>query len=328
MLMGAESRMPFTQIYSLYRKPDNLPGRVEICLLLILFAGSVLFCPAQTGQPQWERYSSRDEEFSAQFPEDPTPSLTSRPVKIDEKPKHGRMYSAYSDGMVFTVLSWDNPDRKDALDTFIDEFQQYPVFHAGFSFEREITRKGLKGKQYRVAANTVSGIVQFYMTKQHVYIVEVVGEDLTKPAVNQFLTSLTLDGKAGGKDIVEIYRSSEVLTTSPPAAATPANAANQSIAAEHVYNPKDVTRKAVVVTRAEPQYSEEARQNQVSGTVVIRAVLSASGKVTHVRAVSGLPYGLTERAVVAARQIKFLPAIKDGQFVSQYIQIEYNFNLY
>jgi hypothetical protein len=44
--------------------------------------------------------------------------------------------------------------------------------------------------------------------------------------------------------------------------------------------------------------------------------------------VSGLPYGLTEKAIAAARQIRFQPAMKDGRAVSQFIQIEYNFNLY
>jgi len=43
---------------------------------------------------------------------------------------------------------------------------------------------------------------------------------------------------------------------------------------------------------------------------------------------AGLPYGLTERAIAAARQIKFTPATKDGRPVSMYIQLEYNFNLY
>jgi hypothetical protein len=37
---------------------------------------------------------------------------------------------------------------------------------------------------------------------------------------------------------------------------------------------------------------------------------------------------LTEKAISAARMIKFMPAMKDGRAVSQYIQIEYNFNLY
>jgi TonB family protein len=95
-----------------------------------------------------------------------------------------------------------------------------------------------------------------------------------------------------------------------------------------VFNPKEVNQKARILSRPEPQYTEDARKNQVSGTVVLRAVFSSGGQVTNIRTVSGLPYGLTERAIAAARQIRFTPAMKDGRAVSQYIQIEYNFNLY
>jgi TonB family protein len=94
------------------------------------------------------------------------------------------------------------------------------------------------------------------------------------------------------------------------------------------FSPKDVTQKARIISRPEPQYTEEARKNQISGTVVLRAVLGSNGAVTGIRAVSGLPFGLTEKAIAAAHQIKFVPAQKDGHAVSQYIQIEYNFNLY
>jgi protein TonB len=94
------------------------------------------------------------------------------------------------------------------------------------------------------------------------------------------------------------------------------------------FKPSEVNQKARILSRPEPQYTEEARKNQVSGTVVLRAVFSSSGQVTNIRTVSGLPHGLTERAMAAARQIRFSPAMKDGRAVSQYIQIEYNFNLY
>jgi outer membrane biosynthesis protein TonB len=53
-----------------------------------------------------------------------------------------------------------------------------------------------------------------------------------------------------------------------------------------------------------------------------------TGRVTNIRTVSGLPYGLTEKAINAARKIYFLPAIKDGRRVPQYIRVEYNFNIY
>jgi TonB family protein len=95
-----------------------------------------------------------------------------------------------------------------------------------------------------------------------------------------------------------------------------------------IFTGKDVTTKARLISKPEPQYTEDARKNQVTGTVVLKVVFASSGQVTNIRTVSGLPYGLTERAIAAARQIKFVPATKDGHQVSMWMQLEYNFNLY
>jgi len=57
-------------------------------------------------------------------------------------------------------------------------------------------------------------------------------------------------------------------------------------------------------------------------------VFTPSGQITNIQAVKTLPFGLTERAIAVARLIKFTPAMKDGHPVSQYLQLEYNFNLY
>jgi hypothetical protein len=61
---------------------------------------------------------------------------------------------------------------------------------------------------------------------------------------------------------------------------------------------------------------------------VLRVVFTSAGEVSQIRAVNTLPFGLTERAIAAARQIRFLPAMKGGHPVSVYMQLEYNFNLY
>ena len=72
-----------------------------------------------------------------------------------------------------------------------------------------------------------------------------------------------------------------------------------------IFSPKDVTSKARVLSKPEPQYTEEARKNQVTGTVILRAVFSSTGQVTNISARAGLPYGLTERAIArcASNQI-------------------------
>jgi TonB family protein len=95
-----------------------------------------------------------------------------------------------------------------------------------------------------------------------------------------------------------------------------------------IFTGKDVTTKARLISKPEPQYTEDARKNQITGTVVLKCVFSSGGQVTNISVRSGLPYGLTEKAIAAARQIKFVPATKDGHQVSMWMQLEYNFNLY
>jgi protein TonB len=97
---------------------------------------------------------------------------------------------------------------------------------------------------------------------------------------------------------------------------------------DRIYSSPQVTERARVISKPEPQYTEDARRNQITGTVILRAVFSRTGEVTNVRAVNALPFGLTERAIAAARLIRFRPATKDGRPVNVYMQLEYNFNLY
>jgi TonB family protein len=95
-----------------------------------------------------------------------------------------------------------------------------------------------------------------------------------------------------------------------------------------IFSPKDVTSKAVITDRPEPLYTEKARRNQITGAVRVKMVLAPDGTVKYAIALSRLPDGLTEQALAAARRIKFIPAVKDGRPVSQYVTIDYNFNIY
>jgi hypothetical protein len=50
--------------------------------------------------------------------------------------------------------------------------------------------------------------------------------------------------------------------------------------------------------------------------------------VSSISPVSRLPNGLTEKAIEAARRIRFTPAQKDGRNVSQWIVLQYDFNIF
>jgi periplasmic protein TonB len=90
----------------------------------------------------------------------------------------------------------------------------------------------------------------------------------------------------------------------------------------------EVSKKARITSKPEPGFTEEAKKFNVTGVVRIRAILHTSGELRLVTVAKGLPHGLTERAVAAARRIRFEPAQKDGRAVSQFLALEYNFNIY
>jgi len=88
-----------------------------------------------------------------------------------------------------------------------------------------------------------------------------------------------------------------------------------------------VDTKPVPLSRPTPRYTESARANGIQGSVLVRVLVGEDGNVKSVRVVRGLPDGLTEEAITAARQTKFKPAMRDGKPVPFWVGLEINFNI-
>jgi tetratricopeptide (TPR) repeat protein len=86
--------------------------------------------------------------------------------------------------------------------------------------------------------------------------------------------------------------------------------------------------KAKVLYKPPPDYTDNSRRTQITGTVTLRGLLGADGKVKQIIALVMLPEGLTEKSIEALRKIQFKPATRDGRPVSQWATFEYNFNIY
>jgi TonB family protein len=89
-----------------------------------------------------------------------------------------------------------------------------------------------------------------------------------------------------------------------------------------------VTTPLNILSKPRAQYTDEARQAQVQGTVVLKVTLLANGTVGSIVPVSRLGYGLTEKAIAAAHEIRFEPKKVNGVPQSVTKTIEYNFNIY
>jgi TonB family protein len=89
-----------------------------------------------------------------------------------------------------------------------------------------------------------------------------------------------------------------------------------------------ITGKPTILYKERARYTEEARRNRFQGTVVLSVVFGADGRLHDIRTLKGAPYGLTENAIEAAKNIRFQPAMRYGKPVSVRTVLEFNFALY
>ena len=85
-------------------------------------------------------------------------------------------------------------------------------------------------------------------------------------------------------------------------------------------------RKAKVTYRVEPEYTPDARDKQITGTVLLGVTVGPDGTAQNIQIKRSLFPSLDESAVSAVRKWRFEPAIKDGQAVSFYLQVEFYFS--
>jgi TonB family protein len=67
-----------------------------------------------------------------------------------------------------------------------------------------------------------------------------------------------------------------------------------------------------ILSKPQPNYTEEARRRRIEGEVLLEVLFRASGEVQVLKVIRGLGHGLDESAAAAARRIRFRPARRDG----------------
>lgn len=259
-------------------------------------------------EPQsWQRYTVNADRFSVTLPTVPAMTTYKTLIWHLQKTRRARMIGAYADGAVYSVYVSENIPRR-SLNEFISEQNRRDRWD--ISTETMVTVNDIKGKQYSSRGKPVSETSQLFAAEGRLYEFSVTGNP-AEDAARQFFSSIVLDKKADG---IELHDGEGRPFPNP--------------VCDPVLTGKDVDNKVRVVMKPEPSYTELARQKQVVGAVIIKAIFACNGAVTSIRTVKELPHGLTEQAIAASRKIKFIPAVKNGTYVSMWLQLEYHFNLY
>lgn len=82
-----------------------------------------------------------------------------------------------------------------------------------------------------------------------------------------------------------------------------------------------------ILEKPRPEYTAEGRKLKLEGDVVLDVVFLTNGRVQVNRVVSGLGHGLDESATRAAEQIRFKPALREGQPVAFPARVRIEFRL-
>lgn len=200
-----------------------------------------------------------------------------------------------------------------------EEFGKAGYF--GMAYRREFELDGRPAREYGFNWRNAAGTVVVCADGRRVYVVAAASPHPSAPRWKQFVSSFKLKAGAPAPRV-----SRDPLSSG--AAPGPHRAGGPPPDYHATFRQAEVTQKAVITFKQEPGFTESARKFNVAGTVRLRAVLNRTGEVTDVTVLAGLPHGLTTKAIEAAKKMKFQPAQKDGRAVSQYIVLEYHFNIY
>lgn len=94
-----------------------------------------------------------------------------------------------------------------------------------------------------------------------------------------------------------------------------------------IYKVAQVQTPPKVVSKMEPNYTDDARNAKIQGPVVLSVIVDAQGRAEKIRVTKSLDKGLDQQAVGAIEKWRFAPGIKDGKPVRVAATIEVNFHL-
>jgi TonB family protein len=222
-----------------------------------------------------------------------------------------------------------NKQQKDLLEKLIDEYLARMPQDVAEERLKKMRDAGLDKIHFAWAGGVNKGDPHYYRIQSPTFLIEY---DNTQNNANH-IHSVWRDFNGDfGEDLLrEHYQTA-------PHGPSPQKASQQETSDAPVRlapNPdrsafvdRNYTSRPRILHRETARYTEAARQAGIVGTIVVSAVFGEDGIIRDVKVIRGLPYGLMENAITAAKKIKFEPAYKNGEPVSVRTTMEFTFNLY
>ena len=318
--------------------------------LLLVFIGLVSFslaAQAPTPVPEdWRVMQPSNEEFIIDAP-------LALKITGDERAKSSRMYFGSINGTYVYVFS--DPVKSPNNLSVVKRF----VSLSGKTLEADKD----PAKTTRLAFADTFGYWQniiMLRTETRIYIAQTVSKNENNAVVDRFISSFSL-GTERFKEAEKIEimpAESNIPIVSPTTSPTPSgnskgggmgtgfgqgsgigsgsgqgngtgSGSGSGTGTGSVNAPPPLqTRPLRILSKPRPAYTDFARFYWITGTVILRVTFLASGEIGDVTSRSSLPFGLTQRAIEAAKSMRFEPMTRDGNPMSVTKQVEYSFLIY
>jgi len=191
------------------------------------------------------------------------------------------------------------------------------------------------GDEGKISAGKVTGLTTIKNTRAFLLSVPVDSSNEGAPVFNRYGEVIGIAAKSPDGQSAGLAWPSNVLDTmthlGEPGGGMGAGEGprygSESASAPSPSPTPRVDTKPVRLNSPTPRYTEAARANNIQGSVTLRVLVDVDGNVSAVRVVRGLPDGLNEQAIAAARLTKFKPAMKDGKPVAYWLGLEMTFTI-
>ncbi len=297
--------------------------KVSMTFLLSLIFAALAQAQAPTDAPiDWTAYKIDSHKLSISFPK--------LPIRFDMgdlcNQKRTENFLAYAEEVVYklTVVKREQPDFNlnfcrtsskfgiDTLNARRAELQNTSVkTSTDGATELWTSRPGSQNKKVWIIDELKKGRwIELTVTGRG---------DL--PKAEEFMRSLDSsssgDGIAVGEGSEQTLGDRGVDTSVMVASPTPEAAAKEEGSAP-----------LEIIGKVKAQYTDAARSNKEQGTVTLRVTFLANGGIGNIETINGLKYGLTERAIAAAKKMVFLPQRVKGVAVTTTRPVSFSFNIY
>jgi TonB family protein len=299
-------------------------------LLLSLFAilipafstsGSFFAQTPYTASPvKWEKYRDPDENIAVSLPKMPTKVEKYKPCVRSR----GTSYYAYADNAVYEFTIFTPSSHVSYLCTNSIKFDQdllisrIAELNEADPKDPSLAAAATDKNVVRVKKDDVTRLVFPEMAKRRWVELAIHHPKDISIDEQKFFNSIDLNSKDGiklGDGADSTFGDEDVDIDHIPVA----NPAPTSIV---------VTSPIKIIAKPNSPYTDEARKNNLQGSVTLKITLLRNGAIGSITTVSGLKYGLTEQAIAAAKRIVFLPKRINGVSINTTLTFDYGFSIY